>query len=92
MLVALKNGKSNLNFLSKKYACLSVKGTECVPVTIIVSKLYSNRLMLPVGALVSFFQQADVNLFFLKKDRINKRMKYFHFCSIILEQSVPSFL
>ena len=41
-------------FPLKKYACLLAKDTaECVPVTIIISKLYGNELILPVGALVS---------------------------------------
>ena len=52
-VVFLKNDKSNPNFLFKKYVCLLAKGTECVPVTIIINKLYSNKLMLPVQALVS---------------------------------------
>ena len=50
----LKKDWSNPNFLSKTYACLSAKNTDCVPITIIVSKLYSNKLMLlPVGVPVS---------------------------------------
>ena len=48
----LKYYRSNLNFLSEKYTCLLAKDTECVPVTIIISKLYSNKLMLPVGLLI----------------------------------------
>ena len=46
-----KNNKSNPNFLLKKYACLLAKDTECVPVTIIINKLYRNKPILPVGLL-----------------------------------------
>ena len=49
----LENDQSNPSFLSKKYARLLAKDTECVPVTIIMIVLYSNKVMLPVGALVS---------------------------------------
>ena len=49
----LTNDRYKLNFLFKKYACLLAKDTERVHVTIIISKLHSNKLMLPVGALVS---------------------------------------
>ena len=63
---------------------LSFCSTECLPVTIIIGKLYSNKLILPVGALVSCFRQ--------QKQSINKRTEYFHFCSVILEQRVPRFL
>ena len=45
--------RSNPNFLFKKYAYLLVKDTECVPVIIINSKLYSSKLMMPVKAFVS---------------------------------------
>ena len=56
----LKTDRSNPNFLLEKYACLLAKDTECVS---IISELYSNKLMLPVGALASYFLQPDVNLF-----------------------------
>ena len=53
MPVALpKNDRFNSNFLFKKDACLLAKDTDCVSVTFIISKLYSNELILPVGALV----------------------------------------
>ena len=48
-----QNDGSNPNFLVKNYAYLSVEDTGCVPVMIIFSKVYSNKLMLPVEALVS---------------------------------------
>ena len=43
----LKNDRSSPSFLLKKCAYLLAKDTECVSVTI--SKLYSNKLMLPRG-------------------------------------------
>ena len=55
----LKNDRFDPNFLLEKYT----KGTDCVPVTIISSKLYNNTLMMPVGALNSCFLQSDVDLF-----------------------------
>ena len=48
-----QSDRSNPNFLFKKYAYILVKDTECVPVIIIISKFYSNKLMLPVKAFVS---------------------------------------
>ena len=37
--------------LKKVCACLLAKDTESVPVTISIRKLYSNKLMLPLGLL-----------------------------------------
>ena len=48
-----QSDRSSPNFLIKKYTYLLLKDTECVPVIIIISKLYSNKLMLPVKAFVS---------------------------------------
>ena len=48
----LKNDRSNPNFLKRSVLCVCVK-RHSVPVTITISKLYSNKLMLPVGALAS---------------------------------------
>ena len=48
-----QNDGSNPNFLVKNYAYLSVEDIGCVPVMIIFSKVYSNKLMPPVEALVS---------------------------------------
>ena len=44
----LENGKSGPNFLSEKYVSILAKDTEYVPVAIIISKLHSNKVMLPV--------------------------------------------
>ena len=38
-------------FFLKSYACLLAKNADCVLVTIIISKLYSNKFMLPVRLL-----------------------------------------
>ena len=46
----LKNDRFSPNFLLKKYACFLAKDTERVPDTIIISKLYSHKLMLPMRA------------------------------------------
>ena len=69
----LKNDRSNSNFLFKKYASLLVNGIGCVPVTIIIGKLYRNKLMLAVGTLVSCFLQPDVNLFLLERTALIKQ-------------------
>ena len=66
----LKNDRSNPNFLFKNYACLLAKDTECVPVTIIINNCNSNKLILPVRALVSCSLMLTYSC---KKDSINKR-------------------
>ena len=76
-------------FFSKNISVFLAKHPECVPVTITVYKLYSNKLMLPVGTLVSCNLMITYSR---KKNSINKRVECFHFCSFILNQRVPGFL
>ena len=93
----LKNDRPSPNFHFKKYSCFLSKHTGCVPVTIIINKLYSNKLMLPMGTLVSYslmstYSCKNSSKNNSKNNNINKRVECFHFCSVILKQRVPSFL
>ena len=48
-----RSDKSHRVIVALNYVCLLAKDTECVLVTIIINKLWSNKLILPMGALVS---------------------------------------
>ena len=68
--------------MNKKYG-----DTEFVPVTIIISKLYSNKLML--GG--SCFLPSDVNLFLLKRIALIKQKSVFIIVLLYLSREFQVF-